>query len=250
MLNDFTIISGRHAIEDAIEQHVSIEKIFLARSIKGEFEKYLRQTSRERNIPLSYVEKQKLDKLSRSNHQGVIAYITPIQYYNYEDFIPHTIEQDGHPLLLMLDGITDVRNIGAIARSAEVLGASGMILPTERTALINEFAIKSSAGALLTIPICRTHSLINTTDYLLGSGFTVIGLDGHVEKNINEMRNSNTPLAVILGDEEKGIRKPLLAKCHAVYRIPQVGQTESLNVSVAAGIALYQIGITRKTITR
>lgn len=240
-MNDFSLISGRHAIEEAIERNQNFEKIFLARSVTGPFEKFLRQTSRKLNIPLAYVEKAKLDKLSRSNHQGVVAYVTPLSYYNYEDLIPHLIEKVGNPLIVLADGVTDVRNIGAIARSCEVLGASALMLPTDRSALINEFAIKSSAGAMLILPICRTHSLINAADYLIQSGFTLIGLEGKGEKFISEFENTGGPVAVILGDEEKGIRVPLQQKCHGLYRIPQHGETESLNVSVAAGIALYQI---------
>ncbi len=194
---------------------------------------------------MSYVEKVKLDRMSRSNHQGVIAFVTPIQYYTYNALIPHLFERIGNPLVILLDGVTDVRNIGAIARSAEILGASAMILPTERSALINEFAIKSSAGALMSLPLCRTHSLLNAIDYLIESGFEVIALEGYATKNITEFRNSEGPLAVIVGDEEKGIRKPILLKCHESYSIPQVGNTESLNVSVATGIALYQLLITR-----
>lgn len=244
-MQDFSLISGRHAIEDAIERNLSLEKIFLARTVKGPFEKYLRLTSRERNIPLAYVEKAKLDKMSRSNHQGVLAYITPIHYYNYEDLVPHALERSGNPLLLLVDGVTDVRNIGAMARSAEILGASAMIIPTERSALMNEFAIKSSAGALLSLPICRTHSLINAADFLINCGFEIIGLDGSGEKNISAWGNSGAPLAVIVGDEEKGIRRPLMERCHEIFKIHQVGKTESLNVSVATGIALYQTMSTR-----
>ena len=246
-MESFSLISGRHAIEEAIESNQSVEKIFLARSVTGPFEKFLRHTSRERNIPLAYVEKAKLDKLSRSNHQGVIAFITPIHYYTFDDLIPHLIDTIGNPLILIPDGVTDIRNIGAMARSAEVLGASAIMLPTDRSALLNEFAMKSSAGAILKIPICRTHSLINATDFLIASGFELIGLDGSGEKKISELENSGAPLAVIVGDEEKGIRKPLLQKCHQVYRIPQVGQTESLNVSVATAIALYQAMIIKQS---
>ena len=240
-MNDFSLISGRHAVEEAIQRHQTFEKIFLARSVTGPFEKFLRQTCREQNIPLAYVEKAKLDKLSRSNHQGVVAYITPLTYYNYEDLIPHLMEKEGNPLIVIADGITDVRNIGAIARSCEVLGASALMLPTDRSALINEFAMKTSAGAMLILPICRTYSLINAADFLIQSGFTLIGLDGHGEKYISEFQNTEGPVAVILGDEEKGIRVPLQQKCHGLYRIPQRGKTESLNVSVAAGIALYEL---------
>ena len=245
-MNDLALITGRHAIEEAIEQNLSIEKIFLARSVTGPFEKYLRHTARERNIPLSYVELAKLNKLSRSNHQGAVAYVTPLKYYNYEDLIPHLIESHGNPLIVLADGITDVRNIGAIARSAEVLGAHALMLPTDHTALLNEFAIKSSAGALLSLPICRTYSLINAADYIVASGFELIGLDGGGDKEIQDYQNMHGPLAVIMGDEEKGIRKPLMQKCHQIYRIPQVGNTESLNVSVAAGIALYQLLLSRR----
>ena len=243
-MNKFTLISGRHAVEEALERQMGFEKIFLARSVKGPFEKFLRRTCRERNIPLAYVEKNKLDKLSRSNHQGVVAFTTPITYYTVEDLIPHLFERIGRPFLVLADGITDVRNIGAIARTAEVLGAHGLILPTERTALINEFAMKTSAGALIHLPLCRTNSLINAVDYLIECGFKLIGLDGNADHDIESYQNTGGPLAVILGDEEKGIRKPLLDKCDEVYSINQRGKTESLNVSVAAGIALYHFAKT------
>ena len=238
-MDKFTLISGRHAVEEALDRQMAFEKIFLARSVKGPFEKHLRHTCRERNIPLAYVEKNKLDKLSRSNHQGVVAFTTPLTYYTIEDLVPYLIESRGNPMVVMADGITDVRNIGAIARTCEVLGVHGFILPMERTALINEFAIKTSAGALLHLPLCRTNSLVNAADYLIQSGFRMVGLDGRAENDIHSFENTAGPLAVILGDEEKGIRQSLQAKCHDIFRIKQKGNTESLNVSVAAGIALY-----------
>lgn len=250
IVEKFAMLTGRNAVEEAIDQYVSIEKIFLARSIKGPFEKYIRQSCRERSIPLSYVEKAKLDKLSRSNHQGVIAYITPINYNTLDNLIPHLIETKGNPLVVLLDGVTDVRNVGAIARSAEILGAHALILPTDGSALINEFAMKTSAGALFHLPIARTHSLINAADLLIGSGFELIALDVTGSENITSWENNEAPVAVIMGDEELGVRKPLLKKCHHIYRIPQLGQTESLNVSVATGITLYELMIKRSNETR
>lgn len=239
------MLTGRNAVEEAIDQNLSIEKIFLARSIKGPYEKYVRQSCRERSIPLSYVEKSKLDKLSRSAHQGVIAYVTPINYTPIDQLIPHLIEQQGNPLIVMLDGVTDVRNIGAIARSAEVLGAHALVLPTDGSALINEFAMKTSAGALLHLPIARTHSLINAADLFIASGFELLALDVSGSQNIAAWRNNDAPIVVIMGDEELGIRKPLLKKCHHVYRIPQSGKTESLNVAVATGVTLYALMMQR-----
>lgn len=240
-MNDFSLISGRHAVEEALEDNRTIEKIFLAKGTKGPFEKYIRHSARERVIPLAYVDKAKLDKLSRSNHQGIVAYITSLKYYNHEVLIPHLMENFGNPLVVMVDGVTDVRNIGALARSCEVLGASALIVPTERSAMLNEFAMKTSAGALMHLPVCRTHSLINTTNYLVQCGFEVIGLDGSGSCSIDSSTDGTRPVALVLGDEELGIRKPLLELCEKVAKINQTGKTESLNVSVAGGIAIYEI---------
>ena len=233
------IITGRNAVEELIESGNSIEKVFLHKGIRGPYEKFLRASSRELGFPLSYVEKEKLDKMSRTNHQGVIAFSTPIRYYKLEQLIPQLFDQGISPLILMLDGITDVRNMGAIARSAEIFGVHAIVLPMEGSAMINDFAMKTSAGALLRLAVCRERSLVKAIELAQNSGLEVHGLEGTAEGDIVDIP-FEIPLVLIMGSEDKGLRPSSRKACDQLWRIPQKGETESLNVSVAAGIVLYE----------
>lgn len=182
----------------------------------------------------------KLDQLSRRrNHQGAIGIISPVEYQSIKDLIPLIYEKGEVPNILILEGITDVRNVGAIARSAEVLGVHAIIFPMTNSAEINEDAIKTSAGALLTLPICREKNLAKTIEYLKESGFHIISssLDG--DTDIFEI-DMTTPLATILGSEQNGVSSDLINKSNQVFKIPQIGKIDSLNVSVATGIILYE----------
>jgi 23S rRNA (guanosine2251-2'-O)-methyltransferase len=237
--NNIDIISGRNAVEELLESGKSIEKIFLHRGIRGPFEKYLRHSSREKGFPLSYVEKEKLDRISRSNHQGVIAFTTSITYYSLDQLLPQIFEEGKTPLIVMLDGVTDVRNMGAISRSAEIFGANGLVVPIDGTAMINDFAMKASAGALLRLPVCRERSLVKAVEFMQNSGLEVHGLDGNAEKEISDLPFDH-PVAIVMGSEGKGLRPSVHKACDGHWRIPQMGQLESLNVSVAAGIVLYE----------
>jgi 23S rRNA (guanosine2251-2'-O)-methyltransferase len=174
------------------------------------------------------------------NHQGVIAYTSPISYQKIDCLLPEILEKKENPVFLILDSITDVRNIGAIARSAEVLGADGIIMGMRGTAPINADAIKTSAGALTRIPICRENSLANTLTYLQEMGIIVSVSDLKGEKSVSQC-NWIEPTAIILGAEGNGVHHSLIKAADQKFIIPQQGEINSLNVSVAAGIILYEV---------
>jgi len=234
------IIFGRNPILEALDSGTQFEKIVLKSGIKGSFEQDIISKCKALMIPLKRVPQVKLDNLSRNkNHQGILGYISMIEYSDIRNLIPFLYENGKIPNLVILDGITDVRNLGAISRSAEVLGANSLIIPQSNSAEINEDAIKTSAGALLNIPVCREVNLLNTVDYLKECGIYIIASSIQGEKDIFDL-DLKAPLATILGSEQKGVHSALLEKSDDVFRIPQVGSTDSLNVSVAAGIVLYE----------
>lgn len=233
------LIYGRHPVIDAIENGKSIDKVFLQQGIRGDLEKEIRHLSKTYNFPVQVVPKEKLNQFTRGNHQGLVGVISLIQYYKIEDLLPLLFEKEQAPLLLVLDSITDVRNMGAIARSAECLGAGGLIIPKKKTAAINAEGIKTSAGALAKIPVCRAHSLVQTVAFLQNSGVNVIASSLKATKRIEEI-DLDLPTAILIGSEDKGVHPALLKEANEQFIIPQMGSTDSLNVSVAAGIMLYE----------
>ncbi|GIV32217.1 MAG: 23S rRNA (guanosine(2251)-2'-O)-methyltransferase RlmB [Saprospiraceae bacterium] len=233
------LIYGRHPVLEALDAGHSIDKVYLQRGSRGEFEKELRKRCQQRHIPLQYVPKEKLDRFTKSNHQGVVAMLALVPYYRLSDVVQNLFEQGRQPLLLVLDGVTDVRNFGAIARSAEVFGAQALVVPRSGSALINADAVKASAGALLRLHICREHSLVQAIDYLQQSGIQVFASDLQAESLIFEL-DLRGPVAFVVGAEDTGVQPALLEAADRRFRIPQQGQTDSLNVSVAAGVMLYE----------
>lgn len=234
------IIYGRNPVLEAIKSGKEVDKILLLKTIRGPFEKEIRLIAKTANIPLQYVPSHKLDKLTKKNHQGIIAFVSIVEYQSIEQVVPYVFEQGLSPLFLILDGVTDVRNFGAIVRSAEVFGANGVVIGEKRSARINHEAFKTSAGAIGKIPICREKSLGNTVDYLKSSGFKIFATDLKTDLFIADVDFSE-PCAVILGSEGEGVSENLLNKCDNKIKIPQAGSIDSLNVSVAAGVILYEI---------
>jgi 23S rRNA (guanosine2251-2'-O)-methyltransferase len=234
-------IVGRNPVLEAISEGLPIDKVLIQIGVTGEFEKELRKKCREANIHLAAVPKEKLNQYFRGNHQGVLAFTSLVAYYNIEDILPQVFEnQDRDPLFVVLDGVTDVRNFGAIARSCEVMGADAIIVSRKGAALINEEAVKTSAGAVLRIPICREPGLHNAVEYLQDSGVTVFTTSLEADKQITTC-DFKQPLAIVMGAEGKGVNPDLLRRIKNQFIIPQLGKTESLNVSVATGIILYEI---------
>ena len=233
------IIYGRHPIVDAIQSGQTIDKIMLQQGTRGDLEKEIRHLSKEYGIPVQVVPKEKLNQVTRGNHQGIIGFISLVQYYRLEDVLPGIFEKSETPLIILLDGVTDVRNFGAIARSAEVAGAQTIVVPLKGSALINADAMKTSAGALAKIPVCRESSLAKAIEYLKLSGIRILASDLKAEKKIYEL-DFRQPLALIIGSEGEGVNPALLREADELFAIPQVGTTDSFNVSVATGIMLYE----------
>ena len=234
------IIYGRNPILEALEGGTQFEKIVLKSGLKGPFEQEITEICKEKMIPVRRVPQIRLDTISRNkNHQGIVGYISVIEYQDIRNVVPFLYEQGITPNLLILDGITDVRNLGAIARSCEVLGANALILPQSNSAEINEDTIKTSTGAIFKIPVCREVNLLDTIDYLKECGINIIVSTLEAEKYIFDI-DLTVPIATIIGSEQKGVNSQLLARSDDKFKIPQKGETDSLNVSVAAGIILYE----------
>jgi 23S rRNA (guanosine2251-2'-O)-methyltransferase len=207
--------------------------------LKGDASANLFKLAKEREIEVSVVPTQKLQRITRKNHQGVIAIISPITYEKIENIIPILFERGKTPLLLLLDRVTDVRNFGAICRSAECFGAQAIIVPSRGGALVTPDAVKTSAGALLKISICKEQNLKDTIEFLKQSGIKIIGCSEKGEKNLAEI-SFTEPCCIIMGSEEDGISPEYLKRCDELVKIPMTGTTESLNVSVSAGVILYE----------
>lgn len=224
---------------EALEQGVTIEKIFLLRSASGQEVNIIKQKAREQNIPVSQVPVEKLDFMTKVQHQGVVAWTSLLQYVDLQAGISYVVEKGEVPLFLLLDGITDVRNVGAIARSALCCGAQGIILPTSHAASLTEEAIKTSAGALHKILLCRIPSVQQAMDVLRLNGIQVLGTQMKGSVPVYEC-DMTIPTAIVMGAEDTGISKDVLKRADQLIRIPMVNNFDSLNVSVAAGMILYE----------
>jgi len=225
---------------EAIQSGKSVDKVLLLKTIRGPFEKEVRKLCKEKDIPLQYVPSHKLDKITKKNHQGIIGFASLVSYQSIEDVVPLLFEQGKTPLIVLLDGVTDVRNFGAIVRSAEVFGIDAIVIGEKRSARINEDAYKTSAGAILRLPICREKSLVKTVEFLRSFGFQLFATDLKTNHFISDI-DFKGPSAVILGSEGDGVSEGLLNICDEKFKIPQVGETDSLNVSVASGVIMYEI---------
>lgn len=234
------MLIGLRPLQEAIQAGQEIEKVFVQRGLQGDIIGQLKELLHQHNIPYQYVPAEKLNSISSKNHQGVIAFVSPIYFGNFEHIIADIYETGVDPLLVMLDGVTDVRNFGAICRNAECMGAHAVIVPEKGSAQINEEAIKTSAGALYNIPVCRIKSISQTIQTLQQSGVTVVACSEKTRKELYEVSLTG-PLCVILGSEESGISSDALRLSDEIVRIPMTGKISSLNVSVASGIVLYEV---------
>lgn len=235
------LIYGRHPIEELLRSDQDIDKIFMHKTLKGPIEKLVRAAAKERQIPISKVDNIVLDKLSnRKNHQGILAFTSPVTFSNIEDIIPFVFEKKEIPLILILDHVTDVRNFGSILRSAEIFGVHAVIIPRKGSASLNDDAVKSSAGAIFSVPICRVSNLEDTVSYLKSSGISIVSA---VFSEGNEIYKTDfvVPTAIVVGAEDRGVTRELTKLSDSIISIPQIGNIDSLNVSVATGIILYDV---------
>ena len=232
-------IFGLRPIIEAIQAGKEIDTLFIQKGLKNELFQELWQLVRARKVNYKHVPVEKLNRLTRKNHQGVFAFISPINFHKTDNIIQNVFEKGENPLFLVLDRVTDVRNFGAIVRTAECSGVQAIIVPEKGSAAINGDALKTSAGALHNIPICREFNLKATIEYLKNCGLQIVGCTEKTEEKIYQL-NFNLPTAIIMGSEEDGISTEYLKLCDYKAKIPMNGTIGSLNVSVSAGVILYE----------
>ena len=233
------LIFGIHPVLEAIESGQEVNKILILRSEQNEnLSKIVRQ-ARQKNIIVQRVPQEKLNRVTRKNHQGVIAFLSPITYDILDEILPRLFEEGKNPLIIVLDGVTDVRNMGAICRSAECMGAHAIVLPSKGGALINSDAVKTSAGAVFNLSICKVDELKDALNLIKQSGLQIIACTEKGDRTLSEGQFSN-PTAVLLGAEDTGIKHQLIKLADQQLRIPMSGKTLSLNVAVSAGVVLYE----------
>lgn len=234
------MIFGIRAVIEAIQAGKEFDKILIRRDMTNELSRELQAVLVGKAVTIQKVPIEKLNQITNKNHQGVIAFISPIQFQKIEDIIPFVYEQAKTPFVIILDGITDVRNFGAIARTAECAGADAIVIPSRGAASINADAVKTSAGALLSIPVCRENNLRYVIDFLKSSGLKVIAATEKAQKTYSEVAYTS-PIALLMGSEEDGIAPEHLRLCNEQVQIPVLGKIQSLNVSVAAGVMMYEV---------
>jgi 23S rRNA (guanosine2251-2'-O)-methyltransferase len=238
-LNADNMIFGTRAVIEAVNAGKEIDKIFIQKGLSNQLYNELRKAIKDMDIPIQIVPPEKITRLTSKNHQGVVAFISQITYYEVEDLLADVFEKGKVPLVLILDRVTDVRNFGAIARSADCAGVDFIVIPSRGAAQINADAVKTSAGALNRMKVCRVDNLKNTIEYLKDSGLQIIACH---EKTSSYHFNADLakPSAIIMGSEENGISNEYLKRSDMQVKIPMVGNIASLNVSVATGIILFE----------
>ena len=234
-----TLVIGRQAVIAAMQSGKQLERIYLQTTVHGEVIDTIKSLAEKNLVPINKVPVEKLNGLNVSNHEGCIAVISKIQYQNLQDVISFVVEKGEVPLFVILDGITDIRNIGAIARSAFCFGVHALIISDKGVGALNEDAIVTSAGALEKMAVCRVGSLMKAVDELHLNGIKVFASEMTAEKKIFDI-NFSEPCAIIMGSEDKGIFPALMKICDEQFSIPMQNNFESLNVSVAAGMILYE----------
>ena len=244
---DKQMVYGRKPVIELLKSGRSVEKIFIQKGMSGPFEIELRQLLKGKEIPVSQVHPMKLNRFTKGNHQGVVAFSSIVDYVDMEDLVISVMEKGEIPLFLYLDGVTDVRNFGAIIRTAEVFGVSGIIFPAKNSALINQVMIKTSAGALFNIPLSRVKSLNNSIEYLKNSGIEIVLSSLKAEKSLESM-DFSAPVCIVMGSEDEGVSPHMEKIADSQFIIPQIGKTDSLNVAVATGVILYEVNRQRKVL--
>ena len=234
------MIFGIRAVIEAIQAGKDIEKIVLRRDMTSDLARELFAAIGDTGVPVQKVPLERLNRITTKNHQGVIAFISAVVYQRLEDIIPAVYEEGRSPFIVVLDSITDVRNFGAIARTCECAGVDAIVIPAKGGAAINADAVKTSAGALLSIPVCREMNLKNALNFLAASGIKLVAVTEKASENYT-LISYTEPTALILGSEEDGIDPEHIRLCDNLVQIPLLGSIASLNVSVAAGVMMYEV---------
>jgi 23S rRNA (guanosine2251-2'-O)-methyltransferase len=235
-----SLIFGLRPIIEALRAGKEIERLFVQTGLKNELFGELMGLLKKHDVPFQYVPVEKLNRLTTKNHQGVAGYVSSITYQKIKDVLPIVFESGRTPLILILDRITDVRNFGAIARTAECTGVDAIIIPTKGAAQVNADAMKTSTGALHSIPICREENIAEAISFLRESGLQVVACTEKTS-DMYYQQDYTLPVAIIMGSEENGVSPEYLKTADAHAKIPMLGQISSLNVSVATGVVLYEV---------
>lgn len=239
-MQETTRIFGIRAVIEAIESGKSIEKIFIQKGLSGSLFQELNRHLKVGNYNISYVPVEKLNKLGKGNHQGVVASISPVSFISLEKLVEDSQASSSVPLFLLLDGLTDVRNFGAIIRTAECCGVTGIIIPEKGSAPINADTVKTSAGAVFKVPICKVNHIKDALFYLQTYNIKLIAATEKTEQNVYDL-DLNQPIAIVMGNEAKGISNSILKTADFKAKLPMLGSIASLNVSVACGAFLYEV---------
>ncbi|MCL2651340.1 MAG: 23S rRNA (guanosine(2251)-2'-O)-methyltransferase RlmB [Candidatus Azobacteroides sp.] len=240
MLKENEMIFGTRAVIEAIQAGKEVDKILMKRDLQNDLSKELFAIIKDTNIPLQRVPQEKLDRLTRKNHQGVIAFISAVTYQKLEDIVPFLYEQGKVPFIVLLDGVTDVRNFGAIARTCECAGVDAVVIPSRNSVSVNADAVKTSAGALHTLPVCKESSINESIKFLKNCGFKVVAATEKAEKDYTSV-DYTVPTAIVMGGEDMGVAMDNLRICDEIVSIPILGNIASLNVSAATAVLLYEV---------
>lgn len=233
-------IFGIRAVIEAIEAGKEIDKILVKKDLASDLADELLRVARENKVVVQKVPVEKINRVTRKNHQGVLAFLSAVTYYRLEHLVPQLYEGGRVPFMVLLDGLTDVRNFGAIARTCDCAGVDAIVIPERGSVSVGADAVKTSAGALHYLPVCREHSLVWAVKFLKDSGYKVYGASEKATQSYLAP-DYTSPVAIVLGSEEKGISDEILRLCDGLVAIPEYGHINSLNVSVAAGIMVYEV---------
>lgn len=233
-------IYGLRAVIEAIREGKAIDKLFIKKDLQGELSAELFALLREKHLVAQRVPVERLNRITRKNHQGVIAMLSAVEYHNLGSVVTSLYEDGVLPFVVVLDGITDVRNFGAIARTAECCGVNALVIAERGSVSVGGDAVKTSAGALLTLPVCRERSIKGAVKFLKDSGFNVVAVTEKADFNYTR-GNYTVPTALVMGAEDTGISPEVIALCDTKVSIPMFGHIGSLNVSVAAGVMMYEV---------
>lgn len=239
MMQQDNMVFGLRPVIEAIKSGKTIDSLFIQTGLKGEIYAELKGLIKTYNISSKQVPADRLNRFTRKNHQGIVAFISPVDFHRIEDLLPELYEKGKTPLLLILDRVTDARNFGAIVRTAECTGVDAIIIPKKNAAPINADAIKTSTGALYNMPICKESDLKSVIEYLQDYGIQVVAASEKTDKTLYEV-DFKVPSAILMGSEENGVSLSYLKVSKEVAKLPMYGQIGSLNVSVACGAFLYE----------
>lgn len=240
MKKNYNIIYGIHPIDEALQTAKPVDKILVKQGTNNPSILSILKNARTSGIPVQYVPTEKLDRLTGKSHQGIIAFLSEIEYSDLTMLVPYLFENGKNPFILILDGITDVRNFGAIARSAECAGADAIVIPTKESVTVNSDAMKTSAGALNKIPVCKSQDLYKSAVFLKESGLQIIGATEKAS-DVFFKTDFSIPSALVMGAEDTGISAKILRICDELVKIPLLGSIHSLNVSAAASVMMYEM---------